>query len=1296
MEAVEPATRSGDATTDLDAAVVAAVADGLEIVNRLTEEVTAVLDRCLKAGNDAAFDHGDQPGRDVIAAYTALLKVKKAEAESRFNRQRTRLATFNLVLFGRTGAGKSSLIEALSSGHGEPISLGESDWTTDVRYVHWHSSCLVDTPGIGGWGRNASSSDLEARAESAVADADVVILCFDTQNQQDGEFSKIAEWVSRYGKPVVAVLNSRNARWRHPTKVEHLSARRNLSQTINEHVSHIRDELGLGLVGLPDVPVVAIHSKRAAFARTSDPYMGPDADSRRKQRDQFGPERLLEWSNLPALELLLSEALARHAGPLRLGMLHEQARGLLVDAEEAVRTKHDEAAVLADQLERGIVDVLGLVGRPANKDLAKRIKRLEKLRGGFGTAGDSELLRHARHRLAAGLRNARMDAFRSAERLVEKAFEARQDLAPEEFDQTVLVPARTAGEVVARTVGDELRQYLSQRLELVADDVRADLNATINTFGGANTAAGRAARNFSLTLESGSGLFTLGSGGILLAAALINSWNPAGWILMAVAVGSAVGSLVLSFAGGKFRKKAAADRMNALSDALTDGRRAVNDTFDHLERDISEDFSRILSQAAHERLADDVVQAMALRRVTRAASAATGELQKAINVLPVVADASHLLSDVAVDLQRDHYPGKPTAGRLLWLGESWCTEPEGLAEGFAVFEAPAPAIVSHDPARFEFLLTRIRSMTEALGHIPAAGSGSAWVNATLDGLADDKDALDALAPVMTLVNDAPPRIVLAGDYSTGKSSFIKRLLVDSGLEVPDRFEVAAQPKTATAGSVRWGDWELVDTPGFQSSHPEHTEAAHEAAVGASLLIILFNPNLVVGAVSDLVAVLLGDQAVGRVGKLPRTLFVINRSDELGIDPREDPAGYQNLCRRKELELAQAVGAHLRQAGDGHGDISPEQIICVASDAYGLVGDRDDVNRADYDQHRDWDGMDALGRALTDVSANCGGNGVDIRILEGSAAILGDLIATRRDLLGTLEAAITQWERLLLDLDACLSAGRALQAAARDRLVTIFVGFVARLFDDVAGAAHDSDALDARVKRLQEWSKDSEVQQLSQEWAERFAREQKEWREAANTRVDARLASAAFVAAFSDSSVVLNIDHLKAKQEPGVREAAAEGGQQIAKIASNASRETVTKMAHAFGHKFKPWGATKLTAKVNMVGGAFGIAFGAVELYGVWQSTQTEKTDERTASDRRGDGLRKVREAAESFFDSTEPDAPGIPMSKALDEVQRYRDGEAGRLDDTRAEVAALTLQIDRCEQRMRDALERLEIPIHDR
>ena len=68
-------------------------------------------------------------------------------------------------------------------------------------------------------------------------------------------------------------------------------------------------------------------------------------------------------------------------------------------------------------------------------------------------------------------------------------------------------------ESVAQQVGAELQQYLSQRLALVADDVRADLTAAITAFSGGEGSAGRTGRRLGLGLEAGSGLLSIGSGG---------------------------------------------------------------------------------------------------------------------------------------------------------------------------------------------------------------------------------------------------------------------------------------------------------------------------------------------------------------------------------------------------------------------------------------------------------------------------------------------------------------------------------------------------------------------------------------------------------------------------------------------------------------------------------------------------------------------------------------------------------------------------------------------------------------
>ncbi|MBX3314378.1 MAG: 50S ribosome-binding GTPase [Actinobacteria bacterium] len=1275
----------------LDAAVDAAVAEGLGVVERLSTSVIGAFDDCIGGADAAAADHGASPGREVISTYSELLVERKVEAERRFGRQRTRLSTFNLVLFGRTGAGKSSLIEALSGGDGEPISQGESDWTTDVRDVYWRSSRLVDTPGIGGWGRTTSSAALEARAETAVADADVVILCFDTQSQQAGEFAKIARWVSCYGKPVVAVLNSRNARWRHPVRVGRQSSRQDLSRTVREHAGNIRDELSQ--IDLPDVPIVAIHSKRAAFARTSDPYTGPDADSRQKQRDEYGADRLLAWSNLPALELLLSEALARHAPQLRLGMLHEQARGLLSEAIVAVERQRSEASTLAEQLERGIADVLGLVGSPAEKGLAKQIVRLEKLRGGFGVAGPGEMHSHARYLLAAALQDVRAQAVRSAEYVVDTAFEDEVELTSEDFEQRVLEPARAQAESVARKVGSELQRHVARRLELVADDVRADLSVTIRSFEGAATTAGRSNRTIGIALETGSALLGIGSGGAFLAAALINSWNPAGWIMWTVFAVSFVGGMASSFVGGRLRRRAARDRVSALSAARADARKAIQDTFNQLERAISDDFARILSRATHEQLADDVAHALALRRVAGASETAVRDLQRALNGLPDPVDASHVLSDAANDLQRHRLPGKSKGARLLWLGESWCTDPEGLTDT-QVDEPPpihrepsGPSGDTHDP-------TRIVRVLEAAGHAPPAGSGLAWLSTALDALTHDPEASDALEPVRSLVDDARPRIVLAGDFSTGKSSFIKRMLVDSELDVPDGLDVAAQPRTDSAALFRWGDWDIVDTPGFQSSRPGHSETAHRAVLGASLVIILFNPNVVVGATANLLSVLLGAPDAGRVGKLDRALFVVNRSDELGIDPRDDLAGYRNLCRRKETELAQALGALQMEPGGKHVAVRADQIVCVASDPYGTVGDRGAVTRADYDDHRDWDGMDALRQGLAALPIALGRNAIDVQILEAGAATLADLAATRSRELADLKARIGQRRLLLLDLDACLNAGHALKASERDRLATTYVSFAARLFDDVA-TSQDVATQAARADQLEDWADHPEAQQLFQEWSSHFARAQEEWQQATSARVEARLTSAAFAEAFSAGDATLNLDRHRPVAAKRAQDSAVGGAKNLAKGAANATREGVTKAAHALGVKFRPWGATKLTAKVNAAGGALGVALGTVELYTIRRSVVREGEDERSRSEERRAALRQVRETTEAFFDSTRSDAPGHAMAEAIEQVQLIRDQEAARRDDAEDRAATLAAQIERCEDHVRTALELMETQTDD-
>ena len=85
--------------------------------------------------------------------------------------------------------------------------------------------------------------------------------------------------------------------------------------------------------------------------------------------------------------------------------------------------------------------------------------------------------------------------------------------------------------------------------------------------------------------------------------------------------------------------------------------------------------------------------------------------------------------------------------------------------------------------------------------------------------------------------------------------------------------------------------------------------------------------------------------------MDRTIFVIGRIDELGADPHSAAVELTSRRLLKEAELAQALAARGIQVRTG-------QVLTVAADPFGLVGDRLPVSRSDYgDAERRWDGID---------------------------------------------------------------------------------------------------------------------------------------------------------------------------------------------------------------------------------------------------------------------------------------------------------------------------------------------------
>jgi predicted GTPase len=1124
----------------LAAATAEAVAASRQVWERLADGVSAVTGELMAAlppvglttavGTAAGFPapgstarHGDQV-RDLLAKERDLVGAVASELRGLVSRQGTAIGTFNLVLFGRTGAGKSSLIEALTGGTGASISHGESDWTTDVAITSWVSCRLYDTPGIAGWGRTVSREELQERARQAVAAADVVLLCFDSQSQQAEEFRLTAEWIAAYGKPVIAVLNNRNKMWRDPLRVRDPQQRLQLSQTVAEHASTIRDELER--IGLRNVPIIALNTMRAVYARASDPYHGPPGQYKtmQRQRQRAGQARLLDWSNLPALELLLVTAISSDAVRLRLGGLIRQVEASLALAgAELTRELRDPALLVATEVERGLEHVLDLLGletaaggepgesqqSQAVADAAYRqfradIARLERLRGGrFQVSATGQAALHAGHLIGAGFGPLRADAQRRSDTLIGEAMAARRDVQGAEFARRVYDQAALGA--AAERVAGEFVAYLNQQTGLAIQDTAADISWVTARQAEVSGRAGRGLRLFGRFGGIGSRLAGIGLTGVLTAAAL-NAYNPVGWMLGAAALAGAAVGIIGRLLSRKAALRAEQEHEAALGRSRANARMAVNSTFDAIASELRSQLMALLRRELAGHAAEAVATALLLREIAVRADAGDGAAARFRLTLADAGDPAEVLRDAraACEAATELGPRGPAA---LWLGESWCEDQEGgpadgaTAELWAERFRPAPAYASR-------LRLDLRAALAGALAAPTRGAGQEWLALARRRLADDALAAPALRELDVLATPGRPRVVVCGDYDTGKSSFIRRLLTDAGQPAPSDLAVSARPQTSAAAEYDWKGYTLVDVPGFQSGHAEHAIAARAEIRDAALLIWLLGPNLVVGDAADLQSVLAGDADHGVPGKLGRTLFVVHRSDAFGPDPMDDPEAFTRLAERKEAELADALGAlpALRRLG---ARAERAAMVCMASAPYELVP----AGPADGRWHRSWDGFTQFERELAGVHFALASNAADVSVLDGGRARIGALAAEAQADLVVLRDRSVQLGQLSADAAGQLAVGELI---AQDRTAALRSGiddFLNGLLSK-AWSTRDESMRTAIASRLADWRADPEFRQFLAEWLATTNEQLGDWQRNTKTRLGARAGSQQFRAAFA--------------------------------------------------------------------------------------------------------------------------------------------------------------------------------------
>jgi hypothetical protein len=201
---------------------------------------------------------------------------------------------------------------------------------------------------------------------------------------------------------------------------------------------------------------------------------------------------------------------------------------------------------------------------------------------------------------------------------------------------------------------------------------------------------------------------------------------------------------------------------------------------------------------------------------------------------------------------------------------------------------------------------------------------------------------------------------LFGPYDSGKSSLLKRLLLDEGKPVPDWLTISGRRESFDVQESQAAGITIRDTPGIASNEATHDQRALEAILFCDVVLFVLPPKILTADREVVLGIASGDRfgLPSLVSYAPGSLFfVLSRIDEAGVSPLDDLDGYRELVKRKQVELGKIMAS-----------AAVTEIVYsvypVAADPFGLVANEPSETRAAFDPYRDWDGIAPLTAGLS--------------------------------------------------------------------------------------------------------------------------------------------------------------------------------------------------------------------------------------------------------------------------------------------------------------------------------------------
>jgi GTP-binding protein EngB required for normal cell division len=176
--------------------------DAVSLLKRTVDSVSMKLQE-----NISALEHSNINERNIAKGLSVQLASIKQNFEEMPRQLNTDLkaiskSSLSITLFGRTMAGKSTLMEILTHGNGMSIGKGAQRTTRDVRTYSYNGMTITDVPGIAAF----EGQEDEEVAFEAAKKCDLILFLITDDAPQASE-AECLNKILRLGKPVICLVN---------------------------------------------------------------------------------------------------------------------------------------------------------------------------------------------------------------------------------------------------------------------------------------------------------------------------------------------------------------------------------------------------------------------------------------------------------------------------------------------------------------------------------------------------------------------------------------------------------------------------------------------------------------------------------------------------------------------------------------------------------------------------------------------------------------------------------------------------------------------------------------------------------------------------------------------------------------------------------------------------------------------------------------------------------------------------------------------------------------------------------